>query len=136
MVAYSLQSLTTGKHYIGISVDPAKRFRSHSSKPPAQIKKCPIDAYDPSRPLRSQFKLTVFPDPPVTTALERHQLESKYIAQFNSLAPNGYNIMNGDPIRNRRYWAMQKSKKRKEKNNHAVNIDLTTADDDVIDLTS
>ena len=86
---YCITNMLNGMQYIGVTVDPQKRFRSHC-RPVAHSRlllKNAILKYG-----KEHFKMEVLLKASQSYC---YRLEQKVIALYNTLKPNGYNITKG-----------------------------------------
>lgn len=83
---YKIENLINGKIYIGQSIHIEKRWNEHCQISSHSLISQAIQKYG-----KENFSFQILE---ITNNLnELNNLESKYIQQFNSLVPNGYNIV-------------------------------------------
>lgn len=83
---YKITNLLNGKSYIGQSHNIEKRMKSHTYKNDSNISR-EINKYG-----KENFSFDVLQE---CDESELDDLEEKYILEFNSIEPNGYNIRHG-----------------------------------------
>ncbi len=104
MLIYKIQNKINGLCYIGQTIGPLKkRIAGHLSwggcvRIYRSIKKYGIENFDIS-----------IIDETATTREELSELEKKYILEYNSLSPNGYNLTSGG---NNRFIVSEESRKK------------------------
>ena len=81
--------MINGKIYIGQSVDPKRRFRSHCYRAKHDTDNSPIHAAI-RKYGKDNFKLDI-----LEWTDDYNQREIELIAEYNSLSPSGYNILKG-----------------------------------------
>lgn len=83
---YKIENLINHKIYIGQSVHIEKRWQEHCQKSKKSLISQAISKYG-----KENFSFQILEEVNDITLL--NDLESQYIQRFNSLAPNGYNII-------------------------------------------
>lgn len=83
---YKIENLLNNKIYIGQSIHIEKRWQEHCKASTNSLIAKAIRKYG-----KENFSFQILEE--VSNITELNELESKYIQQFNSLVPNGYNIM-------------------------------------------
>lgn len=86
---YKITNLVNGKAYIGQSIDPKHRFIQHISRSKNDIDNSPLHAAI-KKYGRSNFSLEI-----LEWTENYNQREKELIIEYNTLAPNGYNIALG-----------------------------------------
>lgn len=86
MGIYKIENLVNGKVYIGQSIHIEKRWMEHCQISSNSLISQAIQKYG-----KHNFSFQIIEETTDTTAL--NQLEANYIQYYNSLAPNGYNIV-------------------------------------------
>lgn len=89
---YLITNTVTGKHYVGQSINIATRWVAHKSRAFSSTAECYNSPL--SRSMRKYgtdaFTMTVLCE---CDAEELNMKEAEYIALYNSITPNGYNIL-------------------------------------------
>ena len=98
-----MRNIATAKWYVGVSVDPQRRFRQHAANPPQRMRQ-DIDRHTP---FQQQVELHVFDAPPAQFSGDAHALEREWIKIKDSRA-HGYNKLDGDPAQLRQFYAMRR----------------------------
>ena len=83
---YKIENLINQKIYIGQSIHIEKRWQEHCQKSTNSLIAQAIQKYG-----KENFSFQILEE--VEDVNQLNNLESKYIQKFNSLAPNGYNII-------------------------------------------
>lgn len=83
---YKITNLINGKNYIGQSIHIEKRWQQHCQKSSHSLISKAIQKYG-----KENFSFEILEETDNTNFLTI--LETKYIKQYNSLVPNGYNII-------------------------------------------
>lgn len=83
---YKIENLLNNKIYIGQSIHIEKRWQEHCKASTHSLIAKAIKKYG-----KENFSFQILEE--VSDITELNSLESKYIQQFNSLIPNGYNIV-------------------------------------------
>lgn len=83
---YKIENLINGKIYIGQSIHIEKRWTEHCQASSNSLISKAIKKYG-----KKNFSFQIVEE--VSDLTELNNLETKYIKQFNSLIPNGYNIV-------------------------------------------
>lgn len=83
---YKIENLINGKIYIGQSIHIERRWQEHCQKSSTSLISQAIQKYG-----KENFSFQILQE--VTDVNTLNQLESNYIQYFNSLVPNGYNIV-------------------------------------------
>lgn len=83
---YKIENLINGKIYIGQSIHIERRWQEHCQKTSTSLIGQAIQKYG-----KENFSFQILQEVSDLTLL--NQLESNYIQHFNSLVPNGYNIV-------------------------------------------
>lgn len=83
---YKIENLVNGKVYIGQSIHIEKRWMEHCQSSSDSLIAQAIKKYG-----KHSFSFQILEETNDIAAL--NQLEANYIQQYNSLAPNGYNIV-------------------------------------------
>lgn len=86
---YKITNNINGKCYIGQSIDPQHRFVAHCSRAACDADNSPIHAAI-KKYGRENFSLEI-----IEWTENYNQREKELIIQYNSLAPNGYNVAPG-----------------------------------------
>lgn len=86
MGIYKIENLINGKIYIGQSIHIEKRWTEHCRLSSNSLISKAIKKYG-----KENFSFQIIKE--VSDLTELNNLEAKYIKQFNSLVPNGYNIV-------------------------------------------
>jgi predicted GIY-YIG superfamily endonuclease len=102
---YTLTNVSNGRQYVGVSVNPAKRYKQHRNKPPRRMR---ADAAS-FVPFDKFFKLEVHHT--FNCKATAHVLERTMIQQLRTCTGTGYNIMRGHPGNCKAFWAMHASMK-------------------------
>ena len=93
-VVYKITNLIDGRVYIGQTMRPETRYKEHFTHPNQDNTLVDVDI----RKLAAEnFSYEVLDEYDITFTVEEklNQSERKYIEQYNSLYPNGYNIQKG-----------------------------------------
>lgn len=83
---YKIENLITGKIYIGQSIHIERRWQEHCQKTASSLIGKAIQKYG-----KENFSFQILQEVQDTSLL--NDLESYYIKKYNSLTPNGYNIV-------------------------------------------
>lgn len=84
MGIYKITNLINGKSYIGQSVHIERRWEEHCHESSDSVISHAIRKYG-----RKNFDFSVLEE---ADREQLNELEEKYIQQFNSVVPNGYNV--------------------------------------------
>ena len=84
---YKITNLINGKNYIGQSIHIEKRWKEHCKESSNSLISQAIKKYG-----RENFSFSVLEE---AEKSQLNDLEKKYIIIFNSIVPNGYNILTG-----------------------------------------
>lgn len=101
-VIYKVVCRTTGRIYVGLSVNPVGRFKQHMSKPPRRM------ALDLEEHGRSEFYIQTLCG--CRNKAEERQMEAFHIEKYEARGPRGYNDLEGDPTISKRFWAIHRSR--------------------------
>lgn len=83
---YKIENLINGKKYIGQSIHIEKRWQEHCQQSSESLIGKAIQKYG-----KENFSFQIIEE--VFELEQLNQLEAKYIKSFNTLVPNGYNIV-------------------------------------------
>lgn len=97
---YSITCILTGRTYVGISVDPVKRYQQHAHQPPQHMRQ----DVQQHTPLVQHFELNLLHTYASRTAAEVE--EQRLIAAGTLTGPAGYNKLPAAPHRSPQFWAM------------------------------
>ena len=88
---YKITNLINGKIYIGQTIHPKKRWWEHKQRAKTHYDNYPlhlaIDKYG-----EDNFKSEI-----IEESINYNERETELIKQYNSLCPNGYNVIQGGP---------------------------------------
>ena len=85
---YVISNSNNSKRYMGQSRNPKQRFRQHMSKPNSRMRQ-DVHAAQPNP--ADTFHLQVLAS--TTSKSFADSLEAKYIAEYNTVGPGGYNLL-------------------------------------------
>jgi predicted GIY-YIG superfamily endonuclease len=101
---YCVQHVQSHKRWIGYTKDLLKRINRHRTHPPRHMR---VEFSTPMQFDNTFSVSTLFTTPCKTVAKLR---ERRFIKEWNTIYPQGYNVMLGNPAWNDVYWAMKRSK--------------------------
>jgi hypothetical protein len=91
MFVYQITNTVNGKRYVGQTVQSlSRRWAQHCKSAGCCALNNAIKKYGPDN-----FSIEAICEPPTTELM--NELEVYYIQRYNSLTPNGYNLMTGGP---------------------------------------
>lgn len=94
---YRITNTVSGKQYIGVTIDPDRRWRQHRTKnTSSSALKCAIDSYGSDV---FNFELLFYGEDRYVDTLE-----VEFIKDYNTVVPNGYNITLGGDGGNLYEW--------------------------------
>lgn len=97
---YRLRCVTSGKDYVGqTKYTPEKRFKKHVQKALSNTDKQQCRALNNAIRLYGVESFTIETVDGNCTKENIDEKEIEYIAKFNTLAPNGYNLTRGSSFR-------------------------------------
>lgn len=90
------------KRYVGVSVDPQKRFKAHARKPPPRMV---ADAMQ-HQPFEQHFRLTVVES--FSSRFAAELCERRLIEQHASAGAKGYNQLPSAPGKSQHFWVQHR----------------------------
>lgn len=102
---YRITHKVTNKMYIGISTDPARRFKQHKRSPPTRMKR---DAAAAPGAFEDNFVMDLLTGQCCKRMAKL--FERKFIRTHKTTGPQGYNYLKRDGVQDPQFWAIQQAK--------------------------
>ena len=97
---YTITCQDTARVYVGVSVDPARRYKQHKHKAPRRMR-ADAAVY---KPFERHFVLSLHGSYPFKCLA--HRAERQLIAALGAMGPAGYTTLPSTPGDSRRFWGM------------------------------